>query len=165
MLQPKLIFQIRRSRRRRQVVIHSLTFLMHGGQRKLKLDTEDMWVSVSHVTETCWCFSIGRFHVVFCLHLTHFWPLLSQNHASFRDTFWPVWDALGRPGTLQGCYWVTRESKNSRGPLESNFWGLKWEPTSRRFWSNILQKSSQNNKTVSGAILYSFGQIVHRVKA
>ena len=39
--------------------------------------------------------------------LKPFWRL-------FWDTFWPVWNALGRSGTLLGCFRVTHECENTR---------------------------------------------------
>ena len=82
------------------------------GTHSLILRTHEF--QVSHVTENCLCFTIGRFHVVLCLqnclcftigrfhvvlclHLTHFWPLLSQWGAVLGH----ILDGLGRPWALR----------------------------------------------------------------
>ena len=52
---------------------------------------------VSHVTENCLCFTIGRFHVVLCLHLAHFWPLLGHLGAVLGH----ILASLGHPWTLR----------------------------------------------------------------
>ena len=81
------------------------------GTHSLILRTHEF--QLSHVTENCLCFTIGRFHVVLCLHLAHFWQLLGH-WGLFWDTFWPVWATLGRSGTLLSWSWVTPGSKKSR---------------------------------------------------